>query len=121
MRSAVAYPRMVRVRQKFPRSRIENIPAAIRGTLDRLNLGSKIKRGQTVALTAGSRGIANIPLILKSTVQHLRDLGALPFLVPAMGSHGGATAEGQRELIESYGITEDFVGAPIRSSMDVVQ
>src|SRR5436190_488062 len=111
---------MVRVRQKFPRPRVENIPAAIRDTLVKLNLGAKIKRGQTVALTAGSRGIANIPLILKSTVQHLRDLGAQPFLVPAMGSHGGATAEGQRQVIESYGMTEEFVGCPIRASMDVV-
>ncbi|MBI3822071.1 MAG: DUF2088 domain-containing protein [Planctomycetes bacterium] len=117
----VAYPRMFRVRQKFPRPRVDNIPAAIRDTLARLNLGSKIKRGQTVALTAGSRGIANIPLILKSAVQHLRDLGASPFLVPSMGSHGGATAEGQRGVLSSYGITEDFVGAPIRSSMEVVQ
>lgn len=112
---------MVRLRQKFPRPRVENIPAAIRDTLTKLNLGNKIKRGQTVALTAGSRGIANIPLILKSAVQHVRDLGAQPFLVPAMGSHGGATAEGQREVLNSYGITEEFVGAPIRSSMEVVQ
>src|SRR5713101_7365582 len=111
---------MVRLRQKFPRPRVDNIPAAIRDTLGKLNLGSKIKRGQSVALTAGSRGIANIPLILKSAVQHLRDLGAQPFLVPAMGSHGGATAPGQRGVLESYGITEDFVGAPIRASMDVV-
>src|SRR6516225_4353507 len=111
---------MVRLCQKFPRPRVDNIPAAIRDTLAKLNLGSKIKRGQTVALTAGSRGIANIPLILKSTVQHLRDLGAQPFLVPAMGSHGGATAEGQRGVLESYGITEDFVGAPIRASMEVI-
>jgi Lactate racemase N-terminal domain len=111
---------MLRVRQKFPRPRVENIPAAIRETLAALNLGSKVQRGQTVALTAGSRGIANIPVILRAAVQHLRDLGAQPFLVPAMGSHGGATAEGQRELIESYGITEEFVGAPIRSSMEVV-
>src|ERR1700682_69891 len=108
------------VRQKFPRPRIENIPATIHDTLARLNLGSKIKRGQTVALTAGSRGIANIPVILKAAVRHLRDLGAQPFLVPAMGSHGGATAEGQVEVLHSYGITEEFVGAPIRSSMDVV-
>src|SRR5437773_1632781 len=111
---------MVRVRQKFPRPRVENIPAAIRDTLAKLSLGDKIKRGQTVALTAGSRGIANIPLILKSAVQHLRDLGAQPFLVPAMGSHGGAIAQGQTEVLESYGITEAFVGAPIRSSMEVV-
>lgn len=112
---------MLRLRQNFPRPRVDNIPAAIRDTLAKLNLGSKIKRGQTVALTAGSRGIANIPLILKSAVQHVRDLGAQPFLVPAMGSHGGATAEGQIEVLHSYGITEEFVGAPIRSSMEVVQ
>lgn len=116
----MAYPRMVRVRQKFPRPRVENIPATIRTVLGKLPLGKTIQRGQTVALTAGSRGIANIPLILKTVVQHLRDLGAQPFLVPAMGSHGGATAEGQREVLESYGITEEFVGAPIRASMEVV-
>jgi hypothetical protein len=117
----MAFPRMLRVRQNFPRPRIENIPAAVRGTLEKLALGRTIKPGQRVALTAGSRGIANIPLILKSVVQYLRDLGAQPYLVPAMGSHGGATAEGQRGVLESYGITEDFVGAPIRASMDVVE
>lgn len=112
---------MCRVRQSFPRQRVDSIPAAVRATLDRLNLGRTIKPGQSVALTAGSRGIANIPLILKSVVQYVRDLGAKPYLVPAMGSHGGATAEGQRQVLESYGITEEFVGAPIRASMDVVE
>jgi hypothetical protein len=117
----MAYPRMYRLRQKFPRPLVENIPATVRDTLAKLNLTTKIKRGQTVALTAGSRGIANIALILKSAVQHLRDLGAQPFLVPAMGSHGGATAEGQQEVLHSYGITEEFCGCPIRSSMEVIQ
>ncbi len=112
---------MYRLRQKFPRPLVDNIPAAVRDTLTKLNLGTKIKRGQTVALTGGSRGIANIALILKSAVQHLRDLGAQPFIVPAMGSHGGATAEGQVEVLHSYGITEEFCGCPIRSSMDVIQ
>ncbi len=112
---------MVRLRQNFPRPRVDNIPAAVRAALEPLGLGTRIKPGQTVALTAGSRGIANIPLILKSAVQHLKDLGAKPFLVPAMGSHGGGTAEGQRAVLESYGITESFVGAPIRASMDVVE
>ncbi|MCS7046544.1 MAG: nickel-dependent lactate racemase [Gemmataceae bacterium] len=115
------YPRMLRLRQKFPRPRVENIPAAVRDALRGLSLAARIRPGQTVALTAGSRGIANIPVILKSVVQYLRDLGAQPYLVPAMGSHGGATAEGQRHLLESYGITEAFVGAPIRSSMEVVE
>ena len=75
------YPRLLRVRQNFPRPRVDNIPQAVRDTLTSLNLKGRIKPGQTVALTAGSRGIANIPVILKSVVQHLRDLGALPFLV----------------------------------------
>jgi len=112
---------MLRVRQHFPRPRVENIPAAIREALAKLNLGAKIKPGQSVALTGGSRGIANIPILLKGVVQHLRDLGAAPFIVPAMGSHGGGTAEGQRAVLEEYGIKEDFVGCPIRASMDVVE
>jgi hypothetical protein len=116
----VSYPRFVRLRQNFPRPRVENIPAAVRAALEPLRLGNTIKAGQSVALTAGSRGIANIPVILKSVVQHLRDLGARPYLVPAMGSHGGGTAEGQVKVLESYGITEDFVGAPIRASMEVI-
>ena len=111
---------MVRLKQQFPRPRVENIPAAVRESLTKLHLEKTIKPRQSVALTAGSRGIANIPLILKSVVQHLKDLGAEPFLVPAMGSHGGGVAEGQREVLESYGITEAFVGAPIRASMEVI-
>lgn len=117
----MSFPQMLRVRQTFPRPRVENIPQGVRAALAPLELGKKIRPGQSVALTAGSRGIANIPLILKSVVQHLRDLGAAPFLVPAMGSHGGGTAPGQRAVLESYGITEEFVGAPIRASMEVVE
>ena len=71
-----------------------------------------------MAVTAGSRGIANIHLITKAIVDHLKTLGAKPFIVPAMGSHGGGTAEGQREILEGYGITEEFVGCPIRASME---
>jgi hypothetical protein len=112
---------MFRVRQTFAGPRLDDIPAAVRAALAKLDLGKRIRPDQSVALTAGSRGIANIAVILKSAVQFLRDLGARPFLVPAMGSHGGATAEGQRHILESYGITEAFVGAPIRSSMEVVE
>jgi len=114
-------PRILRVRQHFARPRIDNIPAAVRETLAKLNLNGTIKPGQTVALTGGSRGINNIAVILKSCVQHLRDLGAVPFIVPAMGSHGGGTPAGQQAVLESYGIKEDFVGCPIRASMDVVE
>jgi hypothetical protein len=115
------YPAIVRIRQHFERPRVEDIPAAVAGTLERLDLRARIRPGQTVALTAGSRGIANIPIILKAVASFLKHLGARPFLIPAMGSHGGGTAEGQRKVIESYGITEEFVGAPIRASMDTVQ
>jgi hypothetical protein len=117
----MAYPRLLRVRQHFERPRLDDIAAAVRASLETLDLGKTIRPGQTVALTAGSRGIANIPQVLRSTADFLKRLGARPFLVPAMGSHGGATAEGQRKLIESYGITEEAVGAPIRASMEVVQ
>ncbi len=120
-RLTMPYPAIVRIRQHFERPRVEDIPAAVAGTLERLDLGRRIRPGQTVALTAGSRGIANIPIILKSVASFLKRMGARPFLVPAMGSHGGATAEGQRKLLESYGITEEFVGAAIRASMDTVQ
>jgi hypothetical protein len=111
---------MVRLRQHFERPRVDDIPAFVRGTLQRLELGQTIKPGHTVALTAGSRGIANIPIVLRAVADFLKGLGAKPFLIPAMGSHGGGTAEGQRKVIESYGITEEFVGVPIKASMEVV-
>ncbi len=114
------YPKTLRVRQTFERPVVRDVPAAVRAALERLDLGRTIKPGQTVALTAGSRGIANIPAALRATADFLKGLGARPFLVPAMGSHGGGTAEGQRQVIESYGITEEFVGVPIRAAMEVV-
>ena len=117
----MAYPKIVRVRQHFDRPVIADVAAAVSAALEPLDLPRRIRPGHSVALTAGSRGIANIPLILRSTAAFLKRLGAKPFLAPAMGSHGGATADGQRHLIESYGITEDFVGVPIRSSMETVQ
>lgn len=111
---------MLRVRQQLERPRVEDVSGTVRAALVRLDLGRRIRPGQCVALTAGSRGIANIPLVLKAVAGYLKELGAQPFLFPAMGSHGGGSAEGQRKLIESYGITEEFVGAPIHSSMEVV-
>lgn len=114
------YPRIVRVRQTFERPRVDDIPAAVTATLEKLDLRRTIRPNQTVALTAGSRGIANIPVILRGVVQYLQRLGAKPFIIPAMGSHGGGTAEGQTRIINSYGITEAFVGAPIKASMEVV-
>jgi hypothetical protein len=115
------YPNLVRIRQQFERPRVVDVAATVARTLESLNLGQRIRPGQSVALTAGSRGIANIPLILKATADFLKRLGAKPFIVPTMGSHGGGTAEGQRKILESYGITEAFTGIPIRASMQVEQ
>lgn len=115
-----AYPRIFRVRQRFEAPRVEDIEAEVSAQLAGLDLGQKVQTGQTVAITAGSRGIANIHRILRAAVRHFQQLGAKPFIVPAMGSHGGGTAEGQRKVLESYGITEDFCGCPIRASMETV-
>ena len=114
-------PRMMRVRQRFDGPDLEDIPGAVREEIAKLNLSDKVARGDSVAISVGSRGIANIALITKSMIEELQALGAEPFAVPAMGSHGGGRAEGQREIIESYGVTEEYIGAPIRSSMEVVQ
>lgn len=114
-------PNVVRVRQHLERPILDDIPATVQAELERLDLGQRIRPGQTVALTAGSRGIANIHVVLRATALHLKKLGARPFIVPTMGSHGGGMADKQRKIIESYGITEEFVGAPIKASMDTIQ
>ncbi len=114
------YPEIFRIRQKFERPVIEDVTGEVESQLARLNLSKSIQPGQSVAITAGSRGIANIHIIIKGIVDHLKGLGAEPFIVPAMGSHGGATAQGQQRIVEGYGITEAFCGCPIRSSMEIV-
>ncbi|MDQ3913258.1 MAG: nickel-dependent lactate racemase [Actinomycetota bacterium] len=115
------FPKVVKIRQKFPRPRVESVEAALREQLGRKEIASAIRPGMSVALTAGSRGIAQIDGILRQVVAILKEIGAEPFIVPSMGSHGGATAEGQVEILESLGVTEEFCGAPIRSSMEVVE
>ena len=115
------FPRMYRVKQRFEGPTLHNIPSAVRGTMASLHLGDKVKAGQTVAVTAGSRGIANIDRITRAVVDELKALGLKPFIVPTMGSHGEATAEGQRKILEHYGITEGSMGCPIKSSMGVVR
>jgi hypothetical protein len=113
-------PNIFRVRQTFDAPRVTDIEGEVHQQLARLRLGERIKPGQSVAISAGSRGIANIQRITKATVDAIKALGAQPFIVPAMGSHGGGTAEGQREVLASYGVTEEYCGCPIRSSMETV-
>jgi len=117
----MAFPKVVKVRQDFPRPRVESVETALQEQCGRDEIKSRIEPGMEVAVTAGSRGISNIVPILRSLIGVLKDAGASPFVVPAMGSHGGATAEGQVEILESLGVTEESVGAPIRSSMEVVE
>ncbi len=117
----MAPPRMLRVKQKFEAPTLEDIPAAVRAEVQSLALDSKVTAGESVAISVGSRGIANIALIIKSLVEELKALGLEPFLVPAMGSHGGGVAEAQQAIIEGYGVTEEYTGAPIKASMETVQ
>lgn len=119
----IKIPKMVRVKQNFDSSHIEEreIENVIRQQIAREPFRSTIKPGMRIAITAGSRGIVNIVAITKAIVNCVREQGGKPFLVPAMGSHGGATAEGQLEILHNLGIDEETVGCPIISSMEVKQ
>ena len=112
-------PHFFRLRQSFPRPRLVDVTAATASAL-----ASCVKsevRDQTIAITVGSRGIADIAQVIRGCVDFLKDRGAHPYLVPAMGSHGGATAAGQTEVMAGLGITAATMGCPVRSSMEVVQ
>ncbi|MFB3818158.1 MAG: lactate racemase domain-containing protein [Candidatus Methylomirabilales bacterium] len=115
------YPRLIRVRQRLEGPAVPDVSAAVREAVRTLPLRARVRAGQAVAVTAGSRGVANIAAITRAVVDELKALRLAPFIVPAMGSHGGATAEGQAQLLQHYGITEAGVGCPIRSSMAVAE
>ena len=112
---------MTRVRQKLYARRLEDVEAHVVRQIERSGLAARIRPGDRVAITGGSRGIANVGRIVAATAEGIRRLGGEPFVVPAMGSHGGGTAEGQREVLASLGIAEGSCRCPILSSMDVVQ
>jgi hypothetical protein len=115
------FPKVVKVRQTFPRPRVEDVEGTVREQLRKQEIASVVRPGMSVAITAGSRGIASIDEIIRAVIEGLKERGAEPFIVPAMGSHGGATAEGQVEILASLGVTEESCGAPIRSSMETVE
>ena len=119
---SAAIPKMVEVRQTFEDQHIpaEQIASVVYEQLSQPKFRDLIQPGKRICITAGSRGICNIVAILKSIADFCKEKGGRPFLVPAMGSHAGATAEGQLEMLEHLGITEESTGCPILSSMETV-
>jgi len=116
------FPRFAPARQQLYSAPIADLPAAVRAGLEQGGIAASVQRGQRIAITAGSRGIHQIGAILRAVVERVRELGAEPFIVPAMGSHGGATADGQRELLdETYHVTEATMGCPVLATMEVVE
>lgn len=114
-------PCFYHVKNTHSAPKLEDVEAEVRKVLHHRGICDKVKPGQTVCIGAGSREVANIALIVKTVCEEMRALGANPFVIPAMGSHAGANAEGQKRILEDFGITEEYIGAPIRSSMETVQ
>ena len=117
----VPLPRMVKIRQSFNAEEILDVSAALSDALKDSGQLAQIRPGMNIAIAAGSRGVAQIATLVRTTVAEVKKQGANPFVVPAMGSHGGATAAGQAEVLAHLGITEESVGCPIVSSMEVVE
>ncbi len=111
-------PPLARVTQRIPQPRVEDVPGAVRRGLLGSRLRDRIKPGGRVAVGVGSRGIGSIATVARTTVDTLAEMGFRPFIVAAMGSHGGATAEGQRELLAGYGVTAESMGVAVRTEMD---
>ena len=112
-------PRMVQVGQHFDRTAVTDIDGSVEKALAEEGVLDSVRPGMSIAVTAGSRGISNIAAILRRVVRALEERGAKPFVIPAMGSHGGATAQGQSDVLTALGVTEEYLSCPIRSSMDV--
>ena len=117
----VKLPQMLRVRQGFDDHSIEDLTGAVHEAMGQRKIRDRVAPGMRIAVTAGSRGLDRYPELMRAIVAELKAMGAAPFLIPAMGSHGGGTAQGQRLMLESLGITEEKVGAPICATMEVVQ
>ena len=116
----MSFPTLARVRQSFPQPRVADIPGTVRQRILESRIRERVKPGGTIAVGVGSRGIAAIATIARATVDALKELGYRPFIVAAMGSHGGATPEGQRALLAGYGVTPERMGVEVRTDMDAV-
>lgn len=111
-------PLFFTVRQTFLRPRVEDLVAAVRGEMEKVLPTGSVATGARVGVAVGSRGIRDLATVVRAVVDSLKGRGARPFILPAMGSHGGATSEGQRQLIAHYGVTEEAMGCPVRAEME---
>ncbi|CAN2040158.1 DUF2088 domain-containing protein [Candidatus Magnetomoraceae bacterium gMMP-15] len=114
-----SFPEFFHVKMHYPDLRVKNIEKELISSLDKILPDTGIKHGDSVAVGVGSRGITNLPLIVKTLCRWLKQKGAVPFIIPAMGSHGGATEEGQRQILKSLGITKNSCGVPVLFSLKV--
>ncbi|MFA1710846.1 lactate racemase domain-containing protein [Peribacillus frigoritolerans] len=117
----IQLPKMVQVRQKFRSPQIADVAGEVKKAIKEAGVLSRINEDDRVAIAVGSRGVADLPTLVRETVAAVKEAGGNPIIVPAMGSHGGATAEGQIDVLLQLGISEEAVGAPIRSSMEVIK
>jgi hypothetical protein len=117
----VPLPKMATISQVFPSNRLVDVAGSLRKELNRSMISERVRPGMRIAVTVGSRGLADLPILVQGIVSELKRLGAKPFVIPAMGSHGGATAEGQEDVLANLGVTPKSVGCQIVSSMEVVE
>lgn len=116
----IRIPKMVRIKEKYEDDKIEDIRGHLINELDKVQIDKAGLAGKSIAITVGSRGIPSLPVMVRTICDKLKEWGAKPFIIPAMGSHGGGCAEGNLEVINGYGITEEAMGVPIRATMEVV-
>ncbi len=117
----MAYPALIRISQSLLGEKVDDPAIAAAHAMSSIDVKGAVKPGERVAVPVGSRGIANMAKIVRAIVDYLKTVGAKPFIIPAMGSHGGGTPEGQTELLTSYGITEQSMDVPLLASMEVVE
>ena len=115
------YPKIAEISQRLNTTRIEAIGTVIADEMQRVDLAGRIKPGARVAITAGSRGITDMTEVLKAIISEVKKVGGSPVIIPSMGSHGGATAEGQADMLEGLGVSQKSLGIPVVSSMDIVE
>jgi hypothetical protein len=121
MLKGIPIPKLVKVRQVFDKTCLADVAGVTRNELQRTAIEQRIRPGMSIAITAGSRGVDNIAAIIKEIASLIKEKGAFPFVIPAMGSHGGSTAEGQTAILREYNVTEDNIGCPIKATMETTQ